>query len=36
MIYTPDEIKKRVFPVIQKCNIPATYLFGSYAIGEAT
>ena len=36
MIYTIDEIKKRVFPVIQKYNIPAMYLFGSYARGEAT
>ena len=36
MIYTMDEIKKRVFPVIQKYNIPAMYLFGSYARGEAT
>ena len=36
MIYTLDEIKKRVFPVIQKYNIPAMYLFGSYARGEAT
>ena len=36
MIYTLDEIKKRVFPIIQKYNIPAMYLFGSYARGEAT
>ena len=36
MIYTMDEINKRVFPVIQKYNIPAMYLFGSYARGEAT
>ena len=36
MIYTLDEIKKRVFPVIQKYNIPAMYLFGPYARGEAT
>ena len=36
MIYTMDEIKKRVFPVIQKYNIPAMYLFGSYSRGEAT
>ena len=36
MIYTLDEIKKRIFPVIQKYNIPAMYLFGSYARGEAT
>ena len=36
MVYTLDEIKKRVFPVIQKYNIPAMYLFGSYARGETT
>ena len=36
MIYTLDEIKKCVCPVIQKYNIPAMYLFGSYARGEAT
>lgn len=36
MIYTIDEIKERAFPVIQKYSIPAMYLFGSYARGEAT
>ena len=36
MIYTVDEIKKRILPLIQKYNIPAMYLFGSYARGEAT
>ena len=36
MIYTLEEIRRRVFPVIQKYNIPAMYLFGSYARGEAT
>lgn len=36
MIYTVDEIKARVLPVIHKYNIPAMYLFGSYARGEAT
>ena len=36
MIYTIEEIKRRVLPVIQKYNIPALYLFGSYARGEAT
>lgn len=36
MIYTIEEIKIRVLPVIQKYNIPAMYLFGSYARGEAT
>lgn len=36
MIYTIEEIKSRVLPVIQKYDIPAMYLFGSYARGEAT
>lgn len=36
MIYTVDEIKALVLPVIRKYNIPAMYLFGSYARGEAT
>lgn len=36
MIYTLDEIKRRILPVIEKYNIPAMYLFGSYARGEAT
>ena len=36
MIYTIEETKSRVLPVIQKYNIPAMYLFGSYASGEAT
>ena len=36
MIYTLAEIKSRVLPIIQKYNIPAMYLFGSYARGEAT
>lgn len=35
MIYTFDEIKNRVNPIIQKYNIPAMYLFGSYARGDA-
>ena len=36
MIYTIEEIRNRVLPVIQKYNIPAMYLFASYARGEAT
>lgn len=36
MIYTLEEIKRRALPVIQKHNIPAMYLFGSYARGKAT
>ncbi len=36
MIYTLDEIRQRIIPVAQKYNIPAVYIFGSYARGEAT
>lgn len=35
MIYSFVEIKNRVIPIIQKYNIPAMYLFGSYARGDA-
>jgi predicted nucleotidyltransferase len=35
MIYTIEEIKRRITPVIEKYRIPAMYLFGSYARGEA-
>ena len=36
MVYTLKEIKKRIMPIVEKYNIPAIYLFGSYARGEAT
>jgi len=36
MIYTIDQIKERVAPVALKYRLPAVYLFGSYARGEAT
>ena len=36
MIYSIDELKKKVAPVAKKYNLPAVYLFGSYARGEAT
>lgn len=36
MIYTIDEIKKRVEPVAKKYDIEKVYLFGSYARGDAT
>ena len=36
MIYTLEEIRSRTLPIIQKYHIPAMYLFGSYAIGQAT
>ena len=36
MVYTLEEIKQNVLPLVRKYNIPAMYLFGSYARGEAT
>lgn len=36
MVYTLEEIKEKVLPIIQKYRIPAMYLFGSYARGDAT
>ena len=36
MCYSIDEIRQRVAPIVQKYHIPAIYLFGSYARGEAT
>jgi predicted nucleotidyltransferase len=35
MVYTIEEIKERIRPVAEKYNLPAVYLFGSYARGEA-
>ena len=35
MIYSLDEIKKRIAPVAQKYDVPAVWIFGSYARGEA-
>lgn len=36
LIYSIDELKKRVEPVAKKYNLRAVYLFGSYARNEAT
>jgi predicted nucleotidyltransferase len=35
MVYTIDEIKEKIRPIAEKYNLPAVYLFGSYARGEA-
>ncbi len=35
-IYTIDEIKSIIAPIAEEYNLPAVYLFGSYARGEAT
>lgn len=36
MVYSLDEIKKRIKPVAEKYSLRAVYLFGSYARNEAT
>ncbi|MDR1620013.1 MAG: nucleotidyltransferase domain-containing protein, partial [Clostridiales bacterium] len=36
MIYTLDELKRKIAPIARKYDIPAVYVFGSYARGEAT
>ncbi|MDR1000873.1 MAG: nucleotidyltransferase domain-containing protein [Clostridiales bacterium] len=36
MIYSIDELSKRIAPVVKKYNLRAVYLFGSYARNEAT
>lgn len=36
MIYSTEELKKRIAPVAKKYGIRAVYLFGSYARNEAT
>lgn len=36
MIYSIDDLKKRIAPIAVKYNLPAVYVFGSYARGEAT
>lgn len=36
MVYTLEEISRRVRPVAEKYHLKAVYVFGSYARGEAT
>lgn len=36
MIYTVEEIRRRVLPIAKKYSLRAVYLFGSYARNEAT
>ena len=36
MVFTIEDIKKRVFPIVIKYGINTFSLFGSYARGEAT
>ena len=35
MVYSAEEIKNIVMPIVKRYNIPAIFLFGSYARGEA-
>jgi len=35
LVYTLNELKEKITPIAQKYGIPAVYLFGSYARGEA-
>jgi len=36
MIYTLEQLSEIIAPIAKKYNIPAVYVFGSYARGEAT
>ena len=36
MVFTIDELSRRITPIAQKYEIPAVYIFGSYARGDAT
>lgn len=36
MIYTAEEIRRRITPVAVRYRLKVVYLFGSYARGEAT
>ena len=36
MVYTLEELRDRVMPIGRKYQIPAMYLFGSYARNDAT
>ena len=36
MVYTMEELKQKITPIARKYNIPAVYVFGSYARGDAT
>lgn len=36
MVYSIDELRQRITPVAAKYNLPAVYIFGSYAKNQAT
>lgn len=35
MVYSVEEIKRIAIPIVEKYNVPALFLFGSYGRGEA-
>ena len=36
MVYTIEQLKEKITPVALKYQLPAVYIFGSYAKGDAT
>ena len=36
MVYTIEELRRKIAPIARKYNIPAVYIFGSYARGDAS
>ena len=36
MVYTIDQLKEKIAPVARRYQLPAVYIFGSYARGDAT
>ena len=36
MVYSVDELKRKITPIAARYNLSAVYLFGSYARNEAT
>jgi hypothetical protein len=36
MVYTLEELTQKILPIARKYDIPAVYIFGSYARGDAT
>ncbi|MDV5117873.1 nucleotidyltransferase family protein, partial [Streptococcus pasteurianus] len=35
MVYTIEQIQEKIIPLVERYNLPAVHLFGSYARGEA-
>jgi len=36
VVYTLDELREKIRPIAEAYGLPAVYIFGSYARGEAT